>query len=128
MKNKIGFLIMRLGLGTVFLLFGIGKFQNDIWAQTIKGMDFFLRLPWKADISVFLIGIVETLTGLALIFGIFRRFFSTLAAAQLLGILTLLKFQETRDIGLLAAAICLVLAKEDYFSLGWLWKKGRKRT
>ncbi len=56
MKNKLAFLAMRVTLGIVFLIFGIGKFRHDIWAETIKGMDFFLKLPWNVNISVVVIG------------------------------------------------------------------------
>lgn len=113
MKDKIAFTILRMGLGVVFLLFGIGKFRNDVWAQTIRHMDFFAKLPWQPNISLALIGILEIMTGLCLIIGLFTRIFALLAALQLAGILILLNFQETRDIGLLAAAIFLMLAKND---------------
>lgn len=36
MKNKLAFLIIRVSLGIVFLIFGIGKFKNDIWAEAGK--------------------------------------------------------------------------------------------
>ncbi len=123
MKNKVAFLITRVGLGAVFLLFGIGKFRNDIWAETIKSMDFFLKLPWDVNISVLLIGLLEVLTGIALIVGLSTRFFAAIAAAQLFGILVLFKFEETRDIGLLGAAIYMVLVRDESLSIGWLWKK-----
>ena len=84
MKNKLAFLVMRVSLGLVFLIFGIGKFQNDIWAETIRSMDFFIRLPWDINISVVFIGITEILTGAALIIGLFTRFFSALVLAQLM--------------------------------------------
>lgn len=123
MKNKIVFLFMRVSLGLVFLIFGIGKFRNDIWAETIKTMDFFTRLPWDVNISVALIGITEILTGVALIIGLFARFFAAAAAAQLIGILILLKFQETRDIGLLGMAIYMTIVNDDFFAIGRLWRK-----
>jgi uncharacterized membrane protein YphA (DoxX/SURF4 family) len=123
MKNKIAFVLMRVGLGVVFLLFGIGKFRNDIWAETIKNMDFFLKLPWDVNLSVFFIGLLETLTGIALIVGLFTRFFSGLACAQLMGILILLGFQETRDFGLLGAAIYLATVKSDFLSIDWFLAK-----
>lgn len=123
MKNKIAFLAIRVSLGLVFLIFGIGKFKNDIWAETIKTMDFFIRLPWDVNISVALIGITEILTGAALIVGLFTRFFAAIAAAQLIGILFLLKFEETRDIGLLGMAIYMTIVSNDSFSIEWLWKK-----
>jgi len=124
MKNKIAFLFLRVSLGMVFLMFGIGKFRNDIWAETIRGMDFFLKLPWDVSISVFLIGVLEVLTGTALIVGAFTRFFSVAAAVQLLGILILLKFGEIRDIALLGAAIYMILVRDESFGVDWL-RKGR---
>lgn len=117
---------MRVGLGIVFFTFGIGKFSNDIWVETIRNMDFFIRLPWNVNISVALVGITEVLTGAALIIGLFTRFFAFAATAQLIGILILLKFGETRDIGLLGMALYMALIKEDSFGVDWLWKKVRK--
>ena len=69
MKNKLAFLAMRVTLWIVFLIFGIGKFKNDIWAETIRTMDLFIRLPCNVNISVALVGITEILTGAALIIG-----------------------------------------------------------
>lgn len=123
MKNKIAFLIMRVSLGIAFLLFGVGKFRNDIWVETIKSMDFFLKLPWDVNISVFLIGALEVLTGISLIVGLFTRLFAAIASAQLLGILILLKFEETRDFGLLGAAVYMALARNESFGIDWLWEK-----
>ncbi len=127
MKQRIAFLILRLGLGTVFLLFGIGKFQNDAWAQTIRNMDFFLKFPWDVGISLFLIGSLEIITGAALIIGLFTRFFAGLAVLQLIAILILLQFQELRDVGLLAGAIYLALSKEVSWGIDWLRDKRKER-
>ena len=99
------------------MIFGIGKFTNDGWAQTIRSMDFFLKLPWDVNFSVFLIGIMEVSTGTALIVGLFTRFFALLAALQLCAILILLRFEEVRDIGLLGAAIFIAVVPDDFFSL-----------
>jgi len=126
MKNKIAFSIIRISLGVVFLLFGIGKFKNDSWALTIKNMDFFLKLPWSVDISVFLIGLSETVTGLALIIGLFTRFFSVLAAMQLLVISVLLKFEENRDIGLLGMSVYIAIVNGDSFGVDWFWKRHKR--
>ncbi|MDD5477653.1 MAG: DoxX family protein [Candidatus Omnitrophica bacterium] len=123
MKNRLAFLILRLSLGLVFLIFGIGKFRNDVWAQTIRSMDFFLRLPWDVSVSVFLIGLTEAATGLALIAGFFIRFFAVIAALQLSAILVLLNFQENRDIALLGAAICIAIVNDCSFNICSLWKK-----
>ena len=105
------------------MVFGIGKFRGDIWAETIKGMDFFLKLPWNVSISVYLIGALEVLTGVALIIGLFTRFFAALAAVQLIGIIILLKFQETRDIGLLGMAIYMVIVNDESFGIDRFWRK-----
>lgn len=126
LKNKFAFLIMRVSLGVVFLIFGIGKFRNDIWAETIKTMDFFIKLPWDVNISVILIGAIETLTGIALTIGLFTRFFAAVAAAQLIGILILLKFEETRDIGLLGMAIYMAIANNDCFGIDVLRRKQKR--
>ena len=114
MKHKISSLVLRLGLGIVFLFFGIGKFRGDEWADTMRSMGFFSHLPWKTDISIVLVGTIEAVTGIALISGVLLRFFSLLASLQLLFILILLHFygiREVRDVGLLAAAIALFLQK-----------------
>lgn len=126
MRRKTGFLVLRMSLGAVFLIFGIGKFNNDIWAQTIKTMDFFLKLPWNVNLSVFLIGVAESLTGIALLTGLFTRFFAALAGLQLSAILILLNFGEVRDIGLLGAAVYIAVTNEDSFSLDGLWENRQK--
>jgi uncharacterized membrane protein YphA (DoxX/SURF4 family) len=117
MKDKIAFTVLRVSLGAVFLVFGIGKFQDDIWAQTIKSMEIFQGLPWDVGITVFIIGISEAVTGAFLILGIFTRIFAAIASLQLVVILILLQFQEIRDIGLLGAAIYMALAKNESYGL-----------
>ncbi|MDD4909690.1 MAG: DoxX family protein [Candidatus Omnitrophica bacterium] len=111
MRAKIAYFILRTGLGVVFLIFGIGKFRGDIWAQTMVAMDFFRNLPWSAAVSVTAVGALETVTGICLIIGLFTRFFALLAALQLTAILILLKFQEIRDVGLLGAALYIMMVK-----------------
>ena len=128
MRNNIAYLILRAGIGIVFLIFGIGKFRNDIWAETIKNMDFFAKLPWDVNVSVFAVGTLEIVTAAALITGFFTRFFSIIASLELVGILILLNFQETRDVGLLAATIYLALKKDDnIFSLDSILEHRRKK-
>jgi uncharacterized membrane protein YphA (DoxX/SURF4 family) len=123
MKEKIAFTILRAGLGIVFLIFGMGKFQNDIWAQTIRNMDFFAKLPWSVNISLTLIGITEVVTGISLIAGLFSRIFAFLAALELTGILVLINFQEARDLGLLGVAVYLSLVKREAFGICNFFKK-----
>lgn len=129
MKPKIGLLILRLGMGGVFLVFGIGKFQDDIWAQTIKSMSFFNQLPWSTGLSVIAIGSLEIITAVLLILGLFTRLAAWLAVAQISGILWLLNFQETRDFGLLAAALYLGLCSNRAWGVDWLlYRKNKSRV
>jgi len=123
MKHKIAYFILRLSLGAIFLTFGIGKFQNDYWARTIKAMEFFINLPWDVTLSVVLVGILEVVTGSFLILGLFTRFFSAMAVLQLIVILFLLRFQEVRDIGLLGVAIYLALVRDEAFSIRRIFKR-----
>lgn len=116
-------LILRVSLGVVFLIFGVGKFQHDYWARTIESMDVFQRLAWSPQLSVKLIGGLEVATGLALILGLGTRLVSGLAALQLLAILILLQFQEIRDIALLAQAIYLMINKEAAFGIDWFRRR-----
>lgn len=125
MKDKAGRLALRISLGTVFLIFGIGKFQNDIWAQTIRNMAVIESLPWSTDATVIIVGVVEVVTAGALILGVFTRWFAALAALQLATILVLLKFQQIRDIGLLGAAVCLALTGNDWGGLGQFMQRKR---
>ena len=116
LRYKISFLLLRVGLGIVFLVFGIGKFRGDEWVDTMRAMEFFAHLPWNVDISIFLVGILEVVTALALVLGLSIRFFSLLAALELASILALLYFygiREVRDIGLLASALALFFGSQN---------------
>ncbi|MCX5709143.1 MAG: DoxX family protein [Candidatus Omnitrophica bacterium] len=128
MKKDAAFLLLRVSLGIVFLAFGIGKLENDIWAQTMRAMAFFLNLPWNVSVSVLIVGLLEIITGAALISGLFSRFFASLASLQLIGILVLLKFQEIRDVGLLGAAIFLAFTEYNVWGVDWFLTKRKERA
>lgn len=113
MRNKIGLLLLRVSLGAVFLLFGIGKLNNDLWAQTMRSMSFFQGLPWDVQVSIVAVGIIEIITGALLILGFCTRYIAGLAAVLLIAIMCLLQFQELRDLGLLGTALYLMLVKEQ---------------
>ncbi|MFH0877547.1 MAG: DoxX family protein [Candidatus Omnitrophota bacterium] len=124
-KNEVSVLVLRLGLGIVFLVFGIGKFRGDEWAQTMQNMAFFSYLPWSVNASIALAGAAEIITGCCLIAGLFLCFFSWIAACQIVAILILLFVQdivEIRDFGLLAMAVALALSPPDRLSLDH-WRK-----
>jgi hypothetical protein len=39
MNNRIALAIMRITPAMVFLIFGIGEFRDDVWAQTMCSKD-----------------------------------------------------------------------------------------
>ncbi|MFH1458070.1 MAG: TolC family protein [Candidatus Omnitrophota bacterium] len=123
MPKNIALLVLRVSLGVVFLIFGIGKFQHDYWARTIESMEVFQRLAFSPQLSVKFIGGLEVATGLALILGLWTRLASGLAALQLLAILILLEFQEIRDIALLGQALFLMANKQAVFGIDGLRKR-----
>ena len=109
------YLILRLGLGIVFLIFSIGKFRNDIWVQTIKSLPILQSLiPFSLDTLVILIGISEVIIALLLILGFFTRVAAFFALVELVIIFFLLKFQEVREIGLIAMALVLLLERSEW--------------
>jgi len=113
MKNKIAFIVLRVSLGAVFLIFGIGKFTGDYWARSMAAMPIVQSMPWPAQYSVWGLGALEALTAFLLISGIWLRPAAIAACLQLVVILIVLQFQEIRDIALLGAAIFLALKPRE---------------
>lgn len=119
-ERSLGLLLIRVGTGAVFFMHGIGKL-NAMAATT--NMFIHMGLPgWVAPCIAFL----ETIGGLALIFGIFTRVF-----AVLLGIEMLVAIFVTGGIGkgwqqhelealLMAVSFGLVYTGSGKFSL-WHW-------
>ena len=126
LRHRVPFVIMRISTGIVFLLFGIGKFQNDIWAETMRSMSVFKALPPSAGFWIIAVGILELAVAAGLILGIFTRWAAGIAALQLIAILILLRFQQTRDFGLLGAALYMMFAGHDFAGLGMLVRRNRK--
>jgi uncharacterized membrane protein YphA (DoxX/SURF4 family) len=120
MRNRIALLLLRGSLGVVFLLFGIGKLNNDLWAQTMRSMDSFKGLPWDIQASIIIVGVIEIITGAFLILGFYTRYIAGVAAVLLIAIVWLLQFQELRDWGLLGIALYLTLIKEQTWGIDWL--------
>lgn len=108
---------VRLGLGSVFLIFGLGKFFGDIWAVTIPSLPVIRSLPVAGETVVLIVGIVEVLIGLLLIVGFWTRWVALIASLELVMILLLLRFQEVRDVGLLLCALSLVFTGSNFLSL-----------
>jgi len=88
---RYGILITRLGLGVVFLWFGILKFfpglspAQDLAARTIERLSLGLVSP---ELSVPILAAWESLIGLGLLSGRYLRATLLLLAVQMLGALT----------------------------------------
>src|SRR3989344_4080359 len=109
--------LLRLGLGVVFLGFGIGKFTGDIWAESMRQMVLVQKFPGGADLAILVVGGIEVVIALLLVLGLFARVVAAVAALELVVILVLLRFGEGRDVGLLAGALSLVLTGSTFLSL-----------
>ena len=116
-KYFLSSFILRLGLGVVFLFFGVGKFLGDVWAQTIPNFSLIQMLPLSAHTIVIIIGSSEVIIGGLLIVGLFTRWVALAASVELIIILLLLNFSEIRDIGLLAGFLSLVFTGSSFLSL-----------
>ena len=106
-KNIIGLLLLRIGLGGVFLWFGTDKFIHpDIWVNYIPQW-FPMLIP--VSIFVLLMGIAETLVGLLILAGFYTRTAAVIAALMLVPILISLGYNEigVRDFGLLLLSLGL---------------------
>jgi uncharacterized membrane protein YphA (DoxX/SURF4 family) len=110
----IALVLLRLGLGGVFLVFGIDKFFHPaIWSAYIP--QWFPHIPY----FIYIIGAIEAIIGLCVLIGFKTRVTSGIAAVMLFGIIGSLGYSEitVRDAGLLMTAISIVLLGAGEFSL-----------
>ena len=126
MENKkldIALLILRAGLAIVFLLFGYQKLSNP--SQTSAEIQLLLNLGIGAVAAInFYLGLTEIIVALALLIGIYARFFGIVAALLTAAFLTsfLLKFGLSinpdlyRDVGLTAIGLALALLGSGKYS------------
>ena len=116
---------IRLGLGFVFFWFGIDKFIDPgLWIGWIP--DSILSfVPIFPGTFIFLLGIVETILGILLIFGVLVRIVAFVSALHLLAIIFSLGFNDivVRDIGLLTMALALAIEKKHSFCLDSFMRK-----
>ncbi len=88
-KNPdLGILLIRIGLAAVFILHGLSKFSN------IEGTEKFFGSLGLPIIFVYLVALVETLGGLALLLGIFTEVASILIAGIMIFAILLVKLQK----------------------------------
>ena len=117
MKSDFGLLSLRVGLGGVFLWFGIDKFfHSTAWQNFIP--DWFPMLI-PAQAFILLLGIVEAIVGALVLFGLFTRFAAGLAALMLIPIIISLGYNEigVRDFGLFLLALGLSALGAGEYSL-----------
>lgn len=131
-KNlNIALLALRLGLASVFFLFGFHKLASP--SQTTAEIQLllnFLGLAAAAAINFYL-GLTEIIVALALLIGVKARFFGIIAAILTLSFLAsfLVKFGVSinpdlyRDVGLTAVGIAIALAGAGKYS----WDKRIKK-
>ncbi|TDL75394.1 DoxX family protein [Rhodococcus qingshengii] len=80
LKNEIGALILRVTIGSLFLIHGIVKFQGGI--ENIVGWFESIGLP---GFMAYGVAIIEIIGGVALIIGLATRFVSALFALLMIG-------------------------------------------
>lgn len=127
-KEDLGLLILRIGLGGVFLWFGIDKFFNPlIWSKWVPEW-FSVLLPIDLFTFVYILGVVETIIGLLVLIGFYTKTATALAGVLLMAIMPSLGFNDImiRDAGLLFMAIGLMLLGPGDMSLDRKFRKLQK--
>lgn len=118
-------ILLRVGIGTVFLLFGVDKFLHmNVW---IAYMPQWLPslLPFSIEIFMYFQGALEAILGLFLIIGFWSRTSAFLCALLLAGITFTLGYNEIaiRDFGLLLGAVALSLREQTKWSVDAVMKE-----
>lgn len=113
-STKLSHLILRLALAFVFIWFGTDKFIHpDYWLNAwtpVWFKEILDRLNFGALNFIYLNGIFEIVVGIGLVFNIFVKLFSFLAALFLTAVILTVGFNEVivRDVGLLGIALALL--------------------
>lgn len=106
-RDELGLLLLRLGLGGVFIWFGIDKFFHPkLWSAYMPPW-FSGILPVEMFTFIYLLGVFEIIVGLLVLIGLYTKFAAGISAAFLLGIIASLGLNEImiRDVGLLFLAL-----------------------
>lgn len=119
-ERSLGLLLIRLGAGLVFFMHGVTKLMN---MSATTNMFVHMGLPgWVAPAIAFL----ETVGGLALVFGIFTRVFAVLLGIEMLVAIFLTGGlgrgwqQHELEAFLMAVSFGLVYTGSGKFSI-WHW-------
>ncbi len=119
LPQELAPLFLRLGVGFVFFMFGIDKFkQPEFWLEFMNKQLLFY-LPMSPTTFIYLLGGLETIVGFLLIIGLYTRIAAAIAALNLIGIIVQLGINDAtiRDVGLLAAALSLVVTGSRWLSI-----------
>lgn len=116
-KEEYVSILLRLGVGFVFVWFGVDKFFHPaVWLGWVP-------MPASNNLIYFL-GAVETLVGLFILFGFLLKFAAIVASLMLFGIIVSIPFSEisVRDISIFFAALALLFSR-DSFSIDVWWRR-----
>lgn len=105
--QKIFFILGRAGLGGVFMYFGITSIlEPGTFSRLVP--DFISNII-SANTVVFIHGIIETVFGVFLAFGLFKKIPSIVLAIMIMPtILAVTGFTRVRDFGILSALLILL--------------------
>ncbi len=119
-------LLLRIGLGIVFLYFGIyEKLLNPGITRTLMEASS-ISVPIPIGLFILLFGLLEVVVGSFLILGMFTRITALIAALMIGTIIVQLGFLAVpRDIALFAIAVSLVITGSKVFSVDAYWIKKR---
>ena len=111
-------LLLRLGLGAVFIYFGLYEklLHPELTRPIIENLN--LSIPISIDLFVLLFGLIEIVVGSFLILGLFTRITAIVAALMIGTIILQLGFLAVpRDIALFAIALSLLVTGSKVLSL-----------
>jgi uncharacterized membrane protein YphA (DoxX/SURF4 family) len=117
-------LLLRIGLGGVFLYFGISHLVSPVQSTKWVPEGVAALLP-NILTFIYVLGAVEVIVGLLVLIGFLTRVAASLAVVILLGIITALGFNEImiRDTGLMFLALGLAIAGPGCHSVDEKLKK-----
>lgn len=118
MFEEYSSLLLRFGLGSTFLYFGIYEkiLKPELTRAVFENLNVTIPIPLGLFITMF--GILEVIIGSALILGFYTRIAAILAALMIGTIVLQLGFLAVpRDPALFAIALSLILTGSSIFSL-----------
>jgi len=121
--KKFAPIILRYGIGLVYLWFGISQLLNP--ANFVGYLPDFIFNSSYATTFVLINAVFEIIASILLISGIFTRIVAILLALHLLAITIDVGYGEigVRDFGLTIATITIFLWGEDEWCMEKKWKK-----